>query len=142
MLMKTLIINRMKTMNHGTGFRLRALLVHQVFKKTLFLSPGAQHQFTSGRIFNLVTSDAETLQQLCQNILGVISSPVRITFAVVLLFRELGTASLVALVTLIVMMPIQVCLTYSGDAQNLTALAGPLGSSFLPLACPRTCASL
>ena len=92
----------------GVGFRLRALLVHQVFKKVLFLTPGAQHRFTSGRIFNLVTSDAETLQQLCQNLLGVISSPARIIGAVLLLYAQLGPASLVALLTLVIMIPIQV----------------------------------
>lgn len=74
----------------------------------LFLTPGAQHDFTSGRIFNLVTSDAETLQQLCQNLLGVISSPARIIGAVVLLYFQLGPASLVAVVTLVILMPAQV----------------------------------
>lgn len=82
--------------------------MHEVFNKVLFLTPGAQARFTSGRIFNLVTSDAETLQQLCQNLLGVVSSPARIIGAVVLLYAQLGPASLVALVTLIIMMPIQV----------------------------------
>lgn len=90
------------------GFRLKALLVHQVFKKVLRLTPTAQQQFTSGRIFNMVTSDAETLQQLCQNLLGVISSPARIIGAMVLLYIQLGPASLVALLTLLITMPIMV----------------------------------
>lgn len=90
------------------GFRLRALLVHEVFKKVLFLSPGEQQRFSSGRIFNMVTSDAEALQQLCQSLLGVISSPARIIGAVVLLYVQLGPASLVAVATLIIMIPIQV----------------------------------
>ena len=82
--------------------------MHQVFKKVLCLTPTAQGQFTSGRIFNMVTSDAETLQQLCQNLLGVISSPARIIGAMVLLYIQLGPASLVALATLVVTMPIMV----------------------------------
>ena len=82
--------------------------MHQVFKKVLFLTPGAQQQFSSGRIFNLVTSDAETLQQLCQNLLGVISSPARIIGAMVMLYVQLGVSSLVAIVTLILVMPIMV----------------------------------
>jgi hypothetical protein len=44
------------------GYQLRALLVHETFKKVLFLAPGARAEFSSGRVFNLVTSDAETLQ--------------------------------------------------------------------------------
>lgn len=82
--------------------------MHQVFKKVLRLTPTAQQQFTSGRIFNMVTSDAETLQQLCQNLLGVISSPARIIGAMVLLYIQLGPASLVALLTLLITMPIMV----------------------------------
>ena len=44
------------------GYHLRALLVHEVFKKVLYLAPTARGEFSSGRVFNLVTSDAETLQ--------------------------------------------------------------------------------
>ena len=44
------------------GYHLRALLVHAVFKKVLYLAPTVRGEFSSGRVFNLVTSDAETLQ--------------------------------------------------------------------------------
>jgi len=44
------------------GYQLRALLVHAVFRKVLYLAPTARGEFSSGRVFNLVTSDAETLQ--------------------------------------------------------------------------------
>lgn len=44
------------------GYQLRALLVHETFKKVLYLAPTARAEFSSGRVFNLVTSDAETLQ--------------------------------------------------------------------------------
>ena len=91
-----------------TGFRTRALLVHQLFKKVISLSPTAWAQFSSGRVFNLVTSDVETLQQLSQNIMNLISSPLRIIVAMYLLYLQLGVASLVALASLILMMPIQV----------------------------------
>ena len=90
------------------GYRLRALLVHEVFDKVLYLTPSARAQFSSGRIFNLVTTDAETLQMLFQNILGVISSPARIIGSMVMLYFQLGPASLVALAVLILMMPLQV----------------------------------
>ena len=92
----------------SAGFRLRALLVHEVFDKVLYLTPSARARFSSGRIFNLVTTDAETLQMLFQNILGVISSPARIIGSMVMLYFQLGPASLVALAVLILMMPAQV----------------------------------
>lgn len=46
-------------------------------------------------------------QMLCQNIMGLYSSPLRIVVAMSLLYTQLGAASLVALGTLILFMPIQ-----------------------------------
>ena len=90
------------------GYQLRALLVHETFKKVLFISPAVRGEFTSGRVFNLVTSDAETLQLLCQNIMGLISSPLRIIVAMLMLYLELGVSSIVALGVLLLLMPTQV----------------------------------
>ena len=84
------------------------MLVHEVFDKVLYLTPSARAQFSSGRIFNLVTTDAETLQMLFQNILGVISSPARIIGSMAMLYVQLGPSSLVALAVLVLMMPAQV----------------------------------
>ena len=84
------------------------MLVHQLFKKVVALSPTAWAQFSSGRVFNLVTSDVETLQLLSQNIMNLISSPLRIIVAMYLLYFQLGVSSIVALAALILMMPMQV----------------------------------
>ncbi len=46
-------------------------------------------------------------QFLCQNIMGLYSSPLRIVVAMSLLYTQLGPASLVALGTLILFMPLQ-----------------------------------
>ena len=72
------------------GYQLRSLLVHQTFKKVLYISPAVRSDFSSGRVFNLVTSDAETLQLLCQNIMGLISSPLRIIVAMAMLYFGAG----------------------------------------------------
>ena len=92
----------------GAGYQLRSLLVHQTFKKVLYISPAVRSDFSSGRVFNLVTSDAETLQLLCQNIMGLISSPLRIIVAMAMLYFELGVSSLVAFAVLLLLMPTQV----------------------------------
>ncbi|CAK0780401.1 hypothetical protein CVIRNUC_005040 [Coccomyxa viridis] len=89
------------------GYQLRSLLVHQTFKKVLYISPAVRSDFSSGRVFNLVTSDAETLQLLCQNIMGLISSPLRIIVAMAMLYFELGVSSLVAFAVLLLLMPTQ-----------------------------------
>ena len=99
------------------------MLVHEVFDKVLYLTPSARAQFSSGRIFNLVTTDAETLQMLFQNILGVISSPFRIIGAMVMLYIQLGPSSLVALAVLILMMPVQVSSWFSPTEAKLLSMA-------------------
>ncbi|KAK9802963.1 hypothetical protein WJX72_012534 [[Myrmecia] bisecta] len=104
------------------GYRLRAVLVHEVFVKVLALSPTARAEFSSGRVFNLVTSDAETLQLLCQSIMGIISSPLRIVVAMALLYVQLGPASLVALLTLMLMMPIQAVMVRKSSSLMRKAL--------------------
>ena len=82
--------------------------MHETFKKVLYISPKVRGEFSSGRVFNLVTSDAETLQLLTQNIMGLMSSPLRILVAMAMLYYELGISSLVAFVVLLLLMPTQV----------------------------------
>ena len=72
---------------------------------------------SSGRIFNMVTSDVEMLQMLCQSIMGIISSPLRIIIAMLLLYFQLGPAALVALAVLTLMMPMQVRVHRPSGAQ-------------------------
>lgn len=50
----------------------------QVHARVLSLAPSARSQFSSGRVFSLVSSDAETLSSLCMSALGLVSSPLRI----------------------------------------------------------------
>ncbi|QHO34352.1 ABC transporter C family member [Arachis hypogaea] len=47
------------------GFRLRSTLVATVFRKSLRLTHEARKQFASGKITNVMTTDAEALQSLC-----------------------------------------------------------------------------
>ena len=110
--------------------------MHETFKKVLFISPAVRGEFTSGRVFNLVTSDAETLQMLCQNIMGLISSPLRIIVAMFMLYLELGVSSIVALGVLLLLMPTQViyldCLQHGVGGQDRLVL----GVWLMPYYCP------
>lgn len=60
------------------GFRLRSVITAEVHRKSLYLTPTARAKYSSGRVFNLVASDAESIQTVAQNLLGVMSSPIRI----------------------------------------------------------------
>ncbi|XP_078175998.1 ABC transporter C family member 2-like [Carex rostrata] len=90
-----------------TGFRLRATLVAAVFRKSLRLTHESRRKFASGKITNLMTTDAEALQQICQQLHSLWSAPFRIIIAVVLLYSQLGVASLVGALMLVLLFPIQ-----------------------------------
>ena len=67
-----------KNCRDHAGMRLRGVLIHEVFRKVLYLTPSERAKFSSGRIYSHVTSDVETIQQLSWSGLGIISSPLRI----------------------------------------------------------------
>ncbi|XP_071921349.1 ABC transporter C family member 12-like isoform X1 [Coffea arabica] len=89
------------------GFRLRSTLVAAIFRKTLRLTHESRKSFPSGRITNMITTDANGLQQICQQLHGLWSAPFRITIAMVLLYQQLGVASLLGSLMLVLMFPIQ-----------------------------------
>ncbi|KAJ7552374.1 hypothetical protein O6H91_06G052700 [Diphasiastrum complanatum] len=90
-----------------TGFRIRSTLVAAVFRKSLRLTHVGRQGFTAGKITNLMTSDAEALQQICQQLHGIWSAPFRIIAAIYLLYMQLGPASLVGASVLLLMFPAQ-----------------------------------
>ncbi|KAL4286983.1 hypothetical protein AHAS_Ahas19G0140700 [Arachis hypogaea] len=89
------------------GFRLRSTLVAAVFRKSLRLTHEARKQFASGKITNLMTTDAKALQQICQSLHTLWSAPFHITIAMVLLYQQLGVASLLGALMLVLMFPLQ-----------------------------------
>ncbi|KAI6703372.1 hypothetical protein NL676_012508 [Syzygium grande] len=60
-----------------TGFRLRSTL--------------GRKKFQSGKITNMITTDANTLEQICRQLHNLWSAPFRIVVAMVLLYQQLGT---------------------------------------------------
>ncbi|XP_041993077.1 ABC transporter C family member 12-like [Salvia splendens] len=89
------------------GFRLRSTLVAAIFRKSLRLTHEARKNFPSGRITNMITTDANALQQITQQLHGLWSSPFRIIMAMILLYQQLGVASLLGSLMLVLMFPIQ-----------------------------------
>ncbi|TKY71949.1 ABC transporter C family member 2 [Spatholobus suberectus] len=89
------------------GYRLRSTLVAAVFRKSLRLTHEARKQFATGKITNLMTTDAEALQQICQSLHTLWSAPFRIVGALVLLYQQLGVASLFGALMLVLMFPLQ-----------------------------------
>jgi len=101
-----------------TGFRLRSTLIAAVFRKSLRLTNDSRKKFASGRITNLISTDAESLQQVCQQLHSLWSAPFRIVIAMVLLYAQLGPAALIGALMLALLIPIQTVII--GKMQKLT----------------------
>ncbi|KAH0646462.1 hypothetical protein KY284_034346 [Solanum tuberosum] len=89
------------------GYRLRSTLIAAVFRKSLRLTHESRKNFASGKITNLMTTDSEALQQICQSLHTIWSAPLRIIVALVLLYQLLGVAALIGALLLVLMFPIQ-----------------------------------
>ncbi|XP_024962637.1 ABC transporter C family member 2-like [Cynara cardunculus var. scolymus] len=89
------------------GYRLRSTLIAAVFRKTLRLTNESRRKIASGKITNLMTTDSESLQQVCQSLHTLWSAPFRIILALILLYQQLGVASLLGALLLVLMFPIQ-----------------------------------
>ncbi|XP_049372840.1 ABC transporter C family member 12-like isoform X2 [Solanum verrucosum] len=89
------------------GFRMRSTLVAAIFRKSVRLTLEDRKQFPSGKITNMITTDANALQQVCQQLHVIWSAPFRIVIAMVLLYQQLGLASLLGALMLVLMIPMQ-----------------------------------
>eukprot|EP00658_Telonema_sp_P-2_P002243 TRINITY_DN10857_c0_g3_i8.p1 TRINITY_DN10857_c0_g3~~TRINITY_DN10857_c0_g3_i8.p1 ORF type:complete len:875 (+),score=213.59 TRINITY_DN10857_c0_g3_i8:73-2697(+) len=87
------------------GFQVRSGMVTKLFKHSVFLSHSG-HAKTESDINNLVGSDCESIQAVCQNIHNLWSAPVRIVVSMTLLYQQLGPASLTSFAVLITFVPI------------------------------------
>ncbi|KAL3851518.1 hypothetical protein ACJIZ3_013400 [Penstemon smallii] len=88
------------------GYRLRSTVVAAIFRKSLSLTPESRKRFASGKITNLMTTDAEALQLICQYLHILWSAPFRIIVALILLYQQLGVASILGALTLVLLFPI------------------------------------
>lgn len=52
----------------------------------LRLAPEARAQFSSGRIYSLVSSDVDAVNNLCSGAFGLLSLPIRIAVAIYFLY--------------------------------------------------------
>ncbi|XP_027190692.1 ABC transporter C family member 12-like [Cicer arietinum] len=89
------------------GFRLRSTLVAAIFRKSLRLTHESRKKFSSGKLMNMITTDANALQQICQQLHGLWSAPFRIIIAMVLLYQQLGVASIIGSLMLVLIIPLQ-----------------------------------
>nr|AAF19743.1 Similar to gb/AF008124 Arabidopsis thaliana glutathione S-conjugate transporting ATPase (AtMRP1) and contains two PF/00664 ABC transporter transmembrane regions and two PF/00005 ABC transporter structures [Arabidopsis thaliana] len=89
------------------GFRLRSTLVAAIFHKSLRLTNKARKNFASGKVTNMITTDANALQLIAEQLHGLWSAPFRIIVSMVLLYQQLGVASIFGSLILFLLIPFQ-----------------------------------
>ncbi|KAL5577347.1 hypothetical protein UlMin_019046 [Ulmus minor] len=89
------------------GFRVRSTMVAAIFRKSLLLTHESRKNFPTGKITNMITTDADALQEICKVLHGIWSAPFCIIISMVLLYQQLGVASLLGSLVLVLMLPIQ-----------------------------------
>ena len=90
-----------------TGLHARGVMVSKVFDHAMQLSSRGRKGRSQGKMVNLVSSDAESLQGTCQSLNTVWSAPLRIIVAMVMLYNELSWAAILGFSLLVVSVPVQ-----------------------------------
>eukprot|EP00940_MAST-03C_sp_MAST-3C-sp2_P003607 g3607.t1 len=89
------------------GFRIRSVLISKVFSKMMVLSRRAKSRSgNTGTLVNVMSSDTEAVQSLCQTSHTAWSATFRIVISMILLFNELGFSAFVGLAVLILSIPL------------------------------------
>nr|QGP74117.1 ABCC transporter [Sedum alfredii] len=89
------------------GFRVRSTMVAAMFRKSLRLSHEAHKNFPSGKIMNMISTDTNILQPVCQQLHSIWADPFQIIVAMVLLYQQLGISSVLGSLMLGLMFPVQ-----------------------------------
>ncbi|KAL5126264.1 ABC transporter C family member 3 [Glycine soja] len=86
------------------GLRIRALLVTMIYNKALTLSCQSKQGHTSGEIINFMTVDAERVGVFSWYMHDLWMVALQVTLALLILYKNLGLASIAALVATVVIM--------------------------------------
>ncbi|KAG6582881.1 ATP-binding Cassette (ABC) Superfamily [Phytophthora cinnamomi] len=88
------------------GMRVRSAVCTAVYSKSLVLSAAARQKKTTGEITNLMSIDAQRLQELSTFINSVWFSLFQIVVACYLLWKQIGPATFAGVAVIILMLPI------------------------------------
>lgn len=89
-----------------TGLRMRTAIVIAIYKKALLLSSGERQGRTVGEIVNLMTIDAQRIQDITTYGHAIWYSFVQIGLAIYFLWQQLGPSCLGGVAVILVMVPL------------------------------------
>ncbi len=89
-----------------TGLRLRTSIVIAVYKKALMLSSAERQRRTQGEIINMMTVDAQRVQDITTYGHAVWYSFLQISLAIYFLWQQMGPSCLGGVAVIIIMIPV------------------------------------
>ncbi|RAW25152.1 Canalicular multispecific organic anion transporter 2 [Phytophthora cactorum] len=91
---------------YETGLQFRSAIVTAVFEKSLMLSAAARQQRTSGEITNLMSIDAQRLQDTTPYLHAVWYAAFQIVVSCVLLWQQIGVATFAGVAVILLVIPL------------------------------------
>uniref|UniRef100_A0A1I8JEZ1 ABC-type glutathione-S-conjugate transporter n=1 Tax=Macrostomum lignano TaxID=282301 RepID=A0A1I8JEZ1_9PLAT len=88
------------------GMQIKAVLIAAIYRKSLQLNPAGRKDSTVGEVVNLMSVDAQRLQDVAGYLWMLFSAPLQITIAMVLLWQELQASVLAGLAVMILLIPV------------------------------------
>ena len=107
-LLQLLILQQYWIRCYQTGMEMKLATTSVIYQKTLKLSYNARKEYTVGQIVNLVTTDAETLQDALPSLNMIWSMPLQIILALYFLYQELGSAVFSGIAILVLLIPFNI----------------------------------
>eukprot|EP00842_Homolaphlyctis_polyrhiza_P001831 jgi/Hompol1/2649/HPOL_006098-RA len=91
----------------SSGAALRTGISGFVYRKAMRLSAAARQEFGSGKVTNIVSTDAQRFERLLTSIHQIWTAPLRFVVITALLMTQLGPVALLGIVMLVMLTPLQ-----------------------------------
>ncbi|PAA56638.1 hypothetical protein BOX15_Mlig005571g4 [Macrostomum lignano] len=89
-----------------SAMQIKAVVIAAIYRKALLLNAAGKKDTTVGEVVNLMSVDAQRLQDVAGYLWMVFSAPLQITIAIVLLWQELGASVLAGLAVMVLLIPV------------------------------------
>lgn len=91
---------------YRVGMHARAMIIANVYQKSLRLSPSARSKHSVGEIVNLMSNDSQRITDMTQYLHLIWSAPFQVILCLYLLWQVIGAATLAGVAVLILLVPI------------------------------------
>ena len=88
------------------SIRIRSAIIGCLYRKSIGLSPGAKAAYSSGKITNLMSNDADKLIMCCFQVPWLWQVPINFCVAAALVVNLLGLAGIVGISLMVVLLPL------------------------------------